>query len=183
MSRPKDHGAAPLRSTLDAVAAQAKASSGILVALDQVVDPQNLGSILRAAAAFGAAGVLFTKDRSSPLTEAAQRVSVGASEIVPHVVVTNLVRELQRLKQQGFWVAGASLAADAQPLDEVEVPTPTVLVMGSEHSGLRRLVAENCDLLVKIPMRGEIQSLNVGQAAAILLYELQRRAAAASSED
>ncbi len=161
--------------SLDEAAALALAGTGLIVALDQVVDPHNVGAIFRAAAAFDVDAVVMHKDRSSPLTDAARRVSQGGADVVPHVSVTNLVRALEKLKKQGFWILGTTLGPGSSKLAELEVPRPAVLVMGSEQKGLRRLVAEKCDLLATIPMSEKMQSLNVSQAAAVTLYELRRR--------
>lgn len=149
--------------------------NGLLVALDQVVDPHNVGAILRAAEAFGADGLIITKDRSSGITETVRRVSRGASELVPVAEVTNLARSLETLKEQGFWIVGTAHDADAQPIFSTDLPHPITLVVGSEGSGLRRLTREHCHMVVSIPMRGVLESLNVSQAAAIGLSEIQRQ--------
>lgn len=155
---------------------------GIIVVLDQVTDPQNVGSILRAAEAFGADGVVLTERRSSPITATARKASVGAAEIVPIAQVTNLQRALQELKEKGFWIVGTSLSEAAKPLGQVQLPERAVLVLGSEGSGIRNLTEKECDVLVQIPMQGAISSLNVSQAATVLLYELSRQPRAAGTK-
>ena len=147
--------------------------SGPLVMLDQLTDPQNVGAIFRTAAAFGARGIIL-QDRNAPaLAGALAKAAVGAVDILPHARVTNLSRALERLADRGWRAVG--LAGEAEePLDAVLDSRPTVLVLGSEGEGLRRLVREHCDALARIPMPGGFESLNVSAAAAVALYELSR---------
>ncbi len=149
--------------------------NGLIVALDQVQDPRNLGAIMRSAYAFGASGIIFPKDRSARVTAAAVRASAGASELVRTVRVTNLVRCLDRLRDEGYQVFGAAVGGGSSPRD-LSWQDRTVLVLGNEGRGLRRLTAEHCDALFSIPFPGDFDSLNVSAAAAISLYEasLQR---------
>lgn len=147
--------------------------SGVLLMLDQVTDPQNVGAIFRSAAAFGARGVIL-QDRNAPgLAGALAKAAAGAVDRLPHAVVVNLSRALEQLADLGWRAVGldgdASLSLEAA-LDG----GPTVLVLGSEGDGLRRLVAEHCDVLARIPMPGGFESLNVSNAAAIALYECAR---------
>jgi 23S rRNA (guanosine2251-2'-O)-methyltransferase len=138
-----------------------------------VTDPQNVGAILRSAAAFGVAGVVL-QDRHAPkLAGALAKAAAGATETIPHAKVVNLSRALERLADLGWRAVGLDSAADA-PLAEVLDARPTVLVLGSEGEGLRRLVAEHCDALALIPMPGKFESLNVSAAAAVALYEASR---------
>jgi 23S rRNA (guanosine2251-2'-O)-methyltransferase len=146
---------------------------GVLLMLDQLTDPQNVGAIFRSAAAFGARGVIL-QDRHAPaLTGALAKAAAGAIEAIPHARVVNLSRALDQLIEGGWRAVGMDGGADSS-LEQVLDARPTVLVMGSEGEGLRRLVAERCDALAKIPMPGGFESLNVSNAAAIALYEASR---------
>jgi 23S rRNA (guanosine2251-2'-O)-methyltransferase len=146
----------------------------LLVVLDQIQDPRNLGAILRSAHAFGACGVILPKDRAAKITAAAVRTSVGASELMKVCRITNLARTLDELKDAGYCVHGAD--AEAQdPLSAMSWSGRTALVMGNEGRGLRRLTAAHCDRLFKIPMATDFDSLNVGAAAAIALYEASKQ--------
>jgi 23S rRNA (guanosine2251-2'-O)-methyltransferase len=146
----------------------------LIVVLDQVQDPGNLGAVMRSAYAFGAQGVVITKDRAAHVTTAVVRASAGASELLKTAKVTNLVRALDRMKDVGFRVLGASLGA-SKFLAEEDFCDPCVLVFGNEGRGLRRLTMEHCDSLFRIPMDGDFDSLNVSAAAAISLYEVSRQ--------
>jgi 23S rRNA (guanosine2251-2'-O)-methyltransferase len=152
----------------------------LVLALDQIQDPHNLGSLVRSALALGAHGALFPKDRSTEVTPAVVKASAGATAQLPIARVTNLRRALNDLKEAGLWIVGAASNGD-RVVDELDLAQPTALVIGSEGKGLRRMVAETCDLLVQIPMTGRLDSLNAGVAGGILLYEVarQRRVAAA----
>ncbi len=147
---------------------------GFILMLDQVTDPQNVGAIFRSAAAFGARGVIL-QDRHAPaLTGALAKAAAGAVDAIPHVRVTNLSRALEQLADLGWRAVGLSGAAD-ETLEAALDSRPTVLVLGSEGDGLRRLVSEHCDALGRIPMPGGFESLNVSAAAAIALYEVSRK--------
>ena len=144
------------------------------LALDQVQDPRNLGALLRTADAFGVHGVLVTKHRAVGVTAAAARTAVGAAESVPVARETNLVDALARLKEGGVWVYGAA-AAHGTPAWAVDLTGPVCLVLGGEGPGLRPLVARACDVVVTVPMRGRVGSLNVAAAGAVLCYEVLRQ--------
>jgi len=145
-----------------------------VVLLDEVQDPHNLGAVVRSAAACGAAGVLFAKDRSAPLSPAAVKAAAGAMEYVDLVQATNLARALGVLKKAGFWVAGLE-AEGAKVLWDADLGGRMALVVGSEGKGIRRLVREQCDLLVRIPLTGPITSLNASVSAGIALAECVRQ--------
>jgi len=146
---------------------------GVIVMLDQLTDPQNVGAIFRSAVAFGARGVVV-QDRHSPaLAGALAKAAAGATERLPCARVTNLSRALERLADLGWRAVGLDGAAELT-LEQALDSRPTVLVMGSEGDGVRRLVAEHCDVMARIPMPGGFESLNVSNAAAIALYEAAR---------
>lgn len=159
----------------DLLAAAAGAGEpALLVALDGVEDPMNLGSLLRSADAAGAHGVIIPERRAAALTPAAVKAAAGAAEYVPVARVTNLARALAEIKDSGIWVVGADSRA-RQTLYEADLTGPVTLVVGGEGKGLGRLVAETCDYLVRIPMGGRISSLNAAVAGAILLFEARRQ--------
>jgi 23S rRNA (guanosine2251-2'-O)-methyltransferase len=146
----------------------------LLLALDGVQDPHNLGACLRTADACGALAVIVPRDRAAQLTPAARKVAAGAAETTPVVAVTNLVRTLRLLKEAALWIVGADAAAEKRAR-EVDLRGPVVLVLGAEGTGLRHLTRQNCDFLVSLPQRGAVESLNVSVAAAMLLYEALRQ--------
>ncbi|MGH8455540.1 MAG: 23S rRNA (guanosine(2251)-2'-O)-methyltransferase RlmB [Stenotrophobium sp.] len=146
----------------------------LLLVLDGVQDPHNLGACLRTAEAAGVDAIIIPRDRSAGLTAVTRKAAAGAAERVPVIAVTNLARTLERLKELGYWLTGLAGEAE-QTLFEVDLTGPLVLVMGAEGEGMRRLTREACDRLVKIPMRGKTESLNVSVAAAVCLYEAFRQ--------
>jgi 23S rRNA (guanosine2251-2'-O)-methyltransferase len=146
----------------------------LLLVLDGVTDPHNLGACLRVANGAGAHAVLAPKDRAAGLTPTVSKVAAGAAEATPYLMVTNLARTLSELKARNIWVVGADERA-GQSLYEAELPEAIAWVLGAEGEGMRRLTRESCDLLVKIPMQGELQNLNVSVSAGICLYESVRR--------
>ena len=158
---------------LEDVLARASGSALLLV-LDGVTDPQNLGALIRSANAFGANGVVVPKDRAAGITPASFKAAAGALEHCPVARVTNLARSLEQLKEKGIWTV--ALAADgAKQLAEVDLTAPTALVLGSEGSGVRPLVRKTCDHLARIPIAGQVGSLNVAAAGAVALYEVARQ--------
>lgn len=155
-------------------AARARGSQPLLVVLDGIEDPQNLGAVIRSAHALGAHGVVIPKDRAVGVTPAAAKASAGAVERCPVARVTNVAKTLEHLKEAGVW--SVALAADGErPLSALDLRGPTALVLGSEGEGLRPLVRKTCDLSASIPMNGEIDSLSVSASAAVALYETARQ--------
>jgi 23S rRNA (guanosine2251-2'-O)-methyltransferase len=146
----------------------------LILVLDGVQDPHNLGACLRTAEAAGASLVVLPKDKSAGLTPAARRAASGAAETLPILFATNLARTLKALKESGIWLAGTTDQAE-QSLFEADLGGPLALVMGSEGKGMRRLTAELCDFHVRIPMQGTVASLNVSVATAVCLFEIVRQ--------
>jgi 23S rRNA (guanosine2251-2'-O)-methyltransferase len=143
--------------------------------VNHVQDPQNLGSLLRTAEAAGVHGVVIPDRRAAGVTPAAVRASAGAAEQIRVAQVTNLVRAMEQLKAEGVWMAGLEAAPDAQIYTEADLSGPLGLVVGSEGQGLARLVRERCDYLIRLPMLGQVESLNAAVAGAIALYEARRQ--------
>lgn len=146
----------------------------LFLALDQVQDPQNLGSLLRTAEAAGVHGVILLRHHAAGLTPATAKAAAGALEFLPVGRVVNMVSALERLKAEGCWVIGATPEGTEEAWT-ADLARPLTLVLGGEGRGLRPLVARTCDLLVRIPLKGQVSSLNVGAAGAILLYEAVRQ--------
>jgi 23S rRNA (guanosine2251-2'-O)-methyltransferase len=145
-----------------------------LLLLDELQDPQNVGALIRSADAAGVHGILLPKRRSCPLNMVVAKISAGAVNYVPVVQIGNIVQMLASLKEQGFWVVGADMDGESLYFD-ADLDRPVVLVIGAEGKGLGRLVKENCDMLVRIPMQGGVNSLNASAAGAILMYEVVRQ--------
>lgn len=150
------------------------AQAPLIVALDGVQDPHNLGACLRTADACGALAVIVPRDRAAQVTPVVRKVAVGAAETTPVVAVTNLVRTLKLLKDAGLWVIGAD-ADGAKRAHEVDLEGGVVLVLGAEGAGLRHLTRQTCDWTVRLPQLGAVESLNVSVAAGMLLYEVVRQ--------
>ena len=146
----------------------------LVLVLDGVTDPHNLGACLRSADAAGVAAVIVPKDNSAELNAVARKVASGAADVIPLVRVTNLARTLRSLKELGIWIVGTTGEADALVYDQ-DLSIPTALVMGAEGPGMRRLTTEACDFLVKLPMAGDVSSLNVSVATGICLFEAVRQ--------
>lgn len=155
--------------------ARAPKEPPLFLLLDHVQDPQNLGSLLRTADACGVHAVLIPTDRAVGVTPAAVRASSGAADHLRVALVTNLVRSMEALKAEGLWFAGLETTAEAKLYTQVDLKGPLGLVVGSEGSGLGRLVRETCDYLIRIPMFGRVGSLNAGVAGAVALYEIRRQ--------
>lgn len=141
-----------------------------IVFLDQIADPQNIGSILRAAAVFGARAVVVTENHSPELTPAIAKAASGALETIPLIRVVNLVHSVNALKKQGFWIIGLA-EESGKMINEIKLDGKFVFVIGNEGEGMRRLTRDSCDFLVKLPVLGEFTTLNAAQAATISLYE------------
>jgi 23S rRNA (guanosine2251-2'-O)-methyltransferase len=146
----------------------------LLLVLDGVTDPHNLGACLRVANAAGAHAVLAPRDRAAGITPAVSKVASGAAEATPYLMVTNLARTLAELKERNIWIVGADERAE-KTLYDSDLPESIAWVVGAEGEGMRRLTRESCDLLVRIPMRGEVESLNVSVCAGVCLFESLRR--------
>ena len=160
------------KSLDDFLSAGAEGDSLVLL-LDGITDPHNLGAVLRSAAQFGADIVVIPSRRSVKETEVVSRTSAGASSLVSVVQETNLARSLEKLKKAGYWVYGARMEGDR--LDAVDFSGKTALVLGSEGKGMRELVEKKCDFFVSIPTTGKIDSLNISVAAGIIMYEIYRK--------
>jgi 23S rRNA (guanosine2251-2'-O)-methyltransferase len=151
-----------------------KVEKPLLLVLDGVTDPHNLGACLRVANAAGAHAVIAPKDRAAGITPAVSKVASGAAEATPYLMVTNLARCIADLKERNIWIIGADERAE-KTLHEADLPDSIAWVLGAEGEGMRRLTRESCDLLVRIPMQGEVESLNVSVSAGICLFESVRR--------
>lgn len=146
----------------------------LILVLDGVTDPHNLGACLRTADAAGVHMVIAPKDNSAPLNAVASKIACGAAEAIPYIQVTNLSRTLKDLQQRGIWITGTAGEAK-QSVYQADLKGPTALVMGAEGKGMRRLTREHCDYLINIPMAGEVSSLNVSVATGVCLFEIVRQ--------
>jgi 23S rRNA (guanosine2251-2'-O)-methyltransferase len=146
----------------------------VLVALDGITDPQNLGAIARTAECVGASGLIITERNSSPINSFAVKASAGALNKIPVCRVTNLASELTNLKEHGFWIVGTDLEANSNYTDDI-YKSPIIVVIGSEDKGMRPRVRKVCDHLVKIPMKGSTQSLNASVSSGVILFEIFRQ--------
>jgi len=158
----------------DLFEALASATDPLLLALDGVQDPHNLGACLRTADACGVLALIVPRDRAAPLNATARKVAAGAAENTPVVTVTNLARTLGLLKDAGLWIVGADAQA-SKPAREIDLTGPRVLVLGAEGAGLRHLTRQRCDWLASLPSLGTVESLNVSVATGMLLYEALRQ--------
>jgi 23S rRNA (guanosine2251-2'-O)-methyltransferase len=175
-----DYNLAPSTATEDDLPSLiASADSPLVLVLDQVTDPHNLGACLRTADAAGVCAVIVPKDNSALLTDTVRHIACGAAERVPFIAVTNLARAMERLQELGVWLTGTADKAD-KLLYEVDFKGPTGIVMGAEGSGMRRLTTEKCDFLIRIPMSGTVPCLNVSVATGVVLFEVVRQRHAAA---
>ena len=156
-------------------AAKEKGNSAFILILDHLEDPQNVGSLIRTAEAIGVDGVVIPSDRAVSVTPSAVRASAGATEWVKVSVVTNLVRSMKTLQKEGFWITGLEAMPEAKNPSEIDLNGPVGLVVGSEGSGMGRLVRETCDFLMKLPMVGNVTSYNASVAGAMAMYEVVRQ--------
>jgi 23S rRNA (guanosine2251-2'-O)-methyltransferase len=150
------------------------ADSGMLLVLDGVQDPHNLGALIRSAACAGAHGVIIPKDRAAGITPAVEKASAGAVETIPVAQVVNIVQTLEELKKEGFWIYGASDAAKASVYEQ-DFTGHVAVVIGSEGEGIRPLVRKKCDVVFSIPIQGGVSSLNASVAGGVVLYEMVRQ--------
>ncbi|MEJ8303096.1 23S rRNA (guanosine(2251)-2'-O)-methyltransferase RlmB [Saccharibacillus sacchari] len=156
-------------------AAAAKDEDPFLIILDEIEDPHNLGSILRTADCTGVHGVIIPKRRSAQVNATVSKTSAGAAEYVPVARVTNLAQTMEKLKEAGVWIAGTDVRAEGEIYDTDVFKGPLALVIGNEGEGMGRLVREKCDVLIKLPMQGRINSLNASVAAGVVMYEVLRQ--------
>lgn len=154
----------------DLIKSEEGREQSLLVVVDAVQDPQNIGAIFRAAECFGAAGVILSKNRSPGITPAVTKVSVGASELVRSAYVSNLAEAVRKLKEADYWIVAARAGEGSEDLSSFSFPKRAALVLGSEEEGIQNLIEKEADFSVKIPLFGRIDSLNVSQAAAVMLY-------------
>jgi 23S rRNA (guanosine2251-2'-O)-methyltransferase len=162
-------------SSLDEILSESKKTSlPLILILDEIQDPHNVGAILRSAECSGVNGIILTKHNSATITSTVTKTSAGATEHLKICQVNNLSQTLDELKEKGFWIVGSSLE-NAKNYTEVDYKIPIALIVGNEEKGIRKLTASKCDFLVKIPMTGKIQSLNVSVATGILLFEILRQ--------
>jgi len=151
-----------------------KSQYPLLLILDSIQDTHNVGAILRSADCSGVDGIIITKNNSAPINETVVKTSAGASEHVKITLINNLAQTIDELKQKGFWIVGSYLEG-AKDYTKVDYKVPIALIVGNEEKGIRKLTADKCDHLVRIPMKGKIQSLNVSVATGVLLFEILRQ--------
>lgn len=170
----RDQGKSQTRSEEELYDLVSSQKEPLLLILDCVQDPHNLGAILRTADAAGVTAVITPKDKSAGVTDTVRRVAVGAADVVPFFRVTNLSRTMRKLKEIGIWMVGTSDLGEGTLYDS-SLTGPTAIVMGAEGSGMRRLTEDHCDFLLKIPMAGRVECLNVSVATGVCLYEAVRQ--------
>ena len=179
-SNPNAQGIAAIKSSFkfytveEIISSSIKSKYPLIVILDSIQDPHNAGALLRTAECAGADGVIITKHNSAPINQTVVKTSAGATEHLKISVVNSLSHSLRILKDNGFWIIGSALE-NSKDYNNCDYKMPVALIVGNEEKGIRRLTAESCDFLIRIPMKGEIQSLNVSVAAGILLFEILRQ--------
>jgi 23S rRNA (guanosine2251-2'-O)-methyltransferase len=151
-----------------------KSQYPLLLILDSIQDTHNVGAILRSADCSGVDGIIITKNNSAPINETVVKTSAGASEHVKITLINNLAQTIDELKQKGFWIVGSYLEG-AKDYTKIDYKVPIAVIVGNEEKGIRKLTADKCDHLVRIPMKGKIQSLNVSVATGVLLFEILRQ--------
>lgn len=147
----------------------------IVMLLDSITDPHNLGACFRVADAFGVSAIIVPKDNSAGVNATVVKTASGTTETVPFFTVTNLARSMEQLKEKGFWIFGTDMTDSAKPIDQLDLKGPMAWVFGSEGKGMRQLTRQHCDFLAIIPMMGDVESLNISVAAGVCLYETQRQ--------
>ncbi len=157
------------------ISSSKKTKYPLLLILDSIQDTHNVGAIIRTAECSGVDGIILTKHNSAPINETVVKTSAGATEHIKLCQVTNLAQALNHLKEEGFWIIGSSLSQNSKVYTEVDYKIPLAIVLGNEEKGIRKLTIDNCDLLIKIPMLGKIQSLNVSVSTGIILFEILRQ--------
>jgi len=161
--------------SLDEIISSSKKSVyPLILILDSIQDTHNLGAIFRSAECAGVDGIIITKHNSAPVNETVIKTSAGASSYLKICTVNNLSLSINQLKESGFWIVGSSLE-NSKNYNEVDYKIPVALIVGNEEKGIRKLTADNCDFLIRIPMKGKIQSLNVSVAAGVMLFEIMRQ--------
>ena len=163
-------------SSLEDIITKSKQSKyPLILILDSIQDTHNLGAIIRTADCSGVGGIIITKHNSAPINETVAKTSAGATEYAKICSVGNLSQVLKQLKENGFWIFGSSLGENSKDYTQVDYKLPAALIIGNEEKGMRKLTADNCDFLINIPMKGNIQSLNVSVATGIILFEILRQ--------
>lgn len=162
-----------LKDIINGAKANPKNKFPLLLIIDSIQDTHNLGAILRTAECAGVDGIILTKFNSAPINETVMKTSAGAVNHLKICLVGNVVQAIQELKESGFWIIGSTLN-NSKFYDEIDYNFPSALIVGNEEKGMRKLVADQCDFLVKIPMKGKVQSLNVSVATGVLLFNITR---------
>jgi len=157
------------------VSSSKKSLYPLLLILDSIQNTHNVGAIIRTAECCGVDGIIFTKHNSAQINETVVKTSAGATEHIKLCQVTNLAQALLQLKEEGYWIIGSSLSDDSKVYTVADYKIPVALILGNEEKGIRKLTINNCDMLIKIPMMGKIQSLNVSVSAGIILFEILRQ--------